>query len=212
MTKIALAKNGDIVTQTPILNRESRRKLKLDTIKITGIVRILQNGKVVRESRNHFVNQGLLSLVSLLGCSASNGSVNLPGANWSANNSQSTMVLGTNTSAPTTASMTGLTSPIGAGIGTTPNTKSGVNGNPSAGVYQVTYLATWNAGTVSGTIGELGLYLCMKAGLLGFGATWDGNNLIFISRLSVADGDFAAYPIDTGLALTVQWIVRFSFA
>lgn len=194
----------------PLLNRKQRR-LMLDTIKITGIVRIIQGGKVVVEARNHFVNQGLLNLINHL--SWSTGTESTLGAYWGVSPfANSFIVLGTNTTTPTDKTHTALQSPIGAAPGTKANSQSMSVANPSAGVYQVLYLSTWNAGTVSGTIGEVGLYLLGWSTLQTPNTDFPGPGNLMCSRLSVADGDFTAYTINTALPLTVQWIVQFSFA
>lgn len=196
----------------PLPNRRQRRQL-LDTIKITGIVRIIQGGKVVVEARNHFVDQGLLSLISLLSVNSLYTSSHVPAFNWKTSPfGYSFIVLGTDTTTATTRTMEALVAPIGAAPGTKANSQSISNGSPSAGVWQVTYTATWNAGTVSGTIGEVGLYLYIWNSLQPAGGSAGTPAARMASRLSVADGDFTAYTIDTGLPLTVQWIVQFSFA
>jgi hypothetical protein len=92
------------------------------------------------------------------------------------------------------------------------NSASLPRSNPSPGVYQVTYTSTWNAGAVSGTIGEVGLFLYIWDALQSAGGSSGIPSRRLASRLSVADGDFTAYTIDTALPLTVQWIVQFSFA
>lgn len=192
--------------------RKERRKLKLDTIKITGEVLILQGGKVVRKSRNHFVNLGLINLINLLSCGGLYSTSDVPAYNW-ANATSTFIVLGTDTTTATGATMSALVAPIGAAPGTKANSQSIANGSPAAGQYEVTYTATWNAGTVSGTIGELALYLWGYSALYGAGGTnYNPDAAYMYSRLSVADGDFTAYTIDTTLPLTIQWRVRFSFA
>jgi hypothetical protein len=195
-----------------LLNRQEKRKLRrnghLDTIKITGLVRIIQGGKVVAEKRNHFVNTGLISLINYLGVERTTSDFYGHAYNWSASPfSQGFIVLGTDTTTATVPTMESLTSPIGTAPGTKANSQSLACSNPSSGVYEVTYTATWNAGTVSGTIGEIGLY-GYAAYILGSISSASR----MVSRLSVADGDFTAYTINTSLPLTVQWVVRFSFA
>ncbi|MFQ5906510.1 MAG: hypothetical protein ACE5JA_08050 [bacterium] len=191
----------------PSPNRKQRRQLK-ENIKITGIVRIIQGEKVVVEARNHFVNQGLMALISLLCISYHGHASYAPAREWTTTRAYCGIRLGSDTTTPTAAIMEDLISALGGWASSASLSRS----NPSPGVYQVTYTSTWNAGAVSGTIGEVGLFLYIWDTLQPAG----GNSLTpskrLASRLSVADGDFTAYTIDTALPLTVQWIIQFSFA
>jgi hypothetical protein len=121
------------------------------------------------------------------------------------------MVLGTNTTTPTNISMTALVTPIGTAPGTKPNSQAGSTAALSNGA-SVTYTSTWNAGTVSGTVGEIGLYLYIQSTLAAFGAGTISPSAVFASRLSVADGDFTAFTINTAAPLTINWTVQFTFS
>jgi hypothetical protein len=191
----------------PSPNRRQRRKL-METIRIKGIVRIMQGERVVAEARNHFVNQGLMALISLLCISAHGHTSYAPAREWSTTRAYCGIRLGSDTTTPTTAIMENLTTPLGGWA----NSASLSRSNPSPGVYQVTYTSTWNAGAVSGTIGEVGLFLYIWDALQPAGGYSGTPSRRLASRLSVADGDFTAYTIDTSLPLTVQWIIQFSFA
>jgi hypothetical protein len=77
----------------------------------------------------------------------------------------------------------------------------------------VTYLATWNAGAISGTVGEIALYLRALDNAT-FQWQASGNlqpSVVMASRLSSADLDFSSFVIDTTKPLTVEWKVQFSF-
>lgn len=189
------------------LNRRQRRKL-METIKITGIVRIMQGDRVVVEAGNHFVNQGLMALISLLSISIHGGTSFAPAREWTTSRAYCGIRLGSNTTTPTTNLMTDLVTPFGPWA----SSASLSNSNPDLGVYQVTYTSTWDAGSVSGTIGEVGLFLYIWDGLQAAGGTSGTPAKRLASRLSVADGDFTAYTINPALPLTVQWIIQFSFA
>ena len=108
--------------------------------------------------------------------------------------------------------MTALVSPIGTPPGTAPNSKDGYLSNPSAGVWRVVYSATWDAGAISGTIGEAALYLTTVA-YFSFGDNdWfcnesDGR---MVSRLASADGAFSAFVIDDTKPLTAIWTIELS--
>ena len=191
-------------------------------IVIRGIVEIT-NGKYHQKARNHFVNNGLQALMW-----------GMTQGLWEGNNSYNvlwvetpldvqTIYLGSDTITKTTPSTIQLVSPIGPAPGTGPNSFARSTNNLSNG-GTITFTATWNAGTVSGTIGELGLYAYYGNGPLRETVNYRGagtsyGDIIYgtqplglISRLSVADGDFSAFTINTGYPVTVAWTVEFVFA
>jgi hypothetical protein len=174
-----------------------------DFIGIRGTVKI-ENGEHVAIGKNHWVAQGLETIAVLLvwNGNTSSTSYSVFGAvyNWN-------IYIGSDTSTATTVSMTSLVSPIGTAPGTGPNTKSysGVYYSTSTTPIVITYNATWNAGTVSGTLGETGLYLYINTNGLTNGAT--ASNPGLASRLSAADGSFTSFTINTAAALTVTWTV-----
>ena len=157
-------------------------------IVITGKVEITNGPKHAGPYRNHFVNNALWALGNII--TSSSGTL-----------SPSTIYLGTDTSIKTTPSLAALVSPIGSSPGTGPNTWSNSEQNLSNG-SSASFMATWNAGTVSGTIGEMALY----------GSATGQSGTVMLSRLSVADGDFSAFTINTAYPLTVSWTVQFLFA
>jgi hypothetical protein len=183
-----------------------------DFIGIRGTVKI-ENGEHIAIGRNHWVAQGLEAIGALLVwngvayTTGSNTSYNFYGAvnNWN-------IYIGSDTSNPTTVTMTSLVAPIGTAPGTAPNTKSysGIYYSTSTIPVVISYVATWNAGTVSGTIGEAGLYLSINTGGLQNGTTVSSPGLV--SRLSAADGSFTAFTINTAAALTVTWNVNLVYA
>jgi hypothetical protein len=162
-----------------------------------------ENKKLLFKSKGHIVNQGLIALINLLAVAALNY---LPSSSWG---STGTIRLGTDTTTPTGGGTTGLT----AEITTQANAHSGATGNPAANQYRVSWVATWNAGTISGTIGEMGLKLYISPTLQSFGAAAVSAtpNTLF-SRLSVADGDFTAFTINTAVPLTIEWRLTLTFA
>ena len=161
---------------------------------------------IVREAENHWVDAGLRGLVSALVCSRENQNI-YP---WAAGVQ---MYLGSDTAAPTTHGMTALTTPIGVAPGTPPNTISGASRtNPETGKWQTSVTAVWNAGTVSGTVGELALYLRAFANItVGWTLTSNPAN-VMVSRLSSADSDFSGFAIDPSKSLTVEWRISISYA
>lgn len=184
-----------------------------DSINIRGEVEI-RNGATVIKAKNRFVEtilQHICNITSLY--RGINGA-----ATWFIGPTNSpNMYLGTNIATATAYNTTALTTPIGGAPGTAPNLIIGNTSNPSNGVFQMSITATWNAGTVSGTVGEMALYLVMYPGgsLQAFhwqifnGVYSGGTNLA--SRLSVADGSFSAFAIDNTKPLVITWTITVSF-
>jgi len=167
-----------------------------DTLSLVGIV-IIENGENKVIGKNHWVGQGLETIGGFLVGGAGNGAA-------------STMYIGSDTATTTTVSMTALASPIGTAPGTAPNSFSSnyLTNIDSTVSGTATYSATWNTGTVSGTLGEVGLYVKGYSGLSG--STY-ATNPALASRLSAADGSFTAFTINTTAVLTVTWIVSFVY-
>ena len=174
-------------------------------IVITGIVEITNGPKHAGPYRNHFVNNALQALMYILLTT----SFDIGGETISPLN-PNTMHIGSDTSTKTTASMTALVAPIGTAPGTGPNNWSQMIQLLSNG-SAATFTATWNAGTVSGTIGEMALYGNYTEMIGQTNTNW-GTHTGMLSRLSVADGDFSAFTINTSYPLVIAWTVQFLFA
>jgi len=184
-----------------------------DKVVIKGIVTVYQEDPetgeriyLVKDKENHWVDAGLKGLVSaLIGKKIDQSKV------WS---EDFKMYLGTDTDTTTTHNLTALVSPIGSAPGTPPDHTSGCDiSNPSTGVWETCFIAIWYAGSVSGTVGELALYLRAFDNLTpGWSESYSDKSLVMVSRLSVADGDFSAFTIDTSKSLTVEWKIRIEFA
>ncbi len=203
-----------------VTEKEETKKGELsDSIAIKGYVTIWQGeGKekkiICERKENHWVDQGIRGLISaLLGryfkAYRLGGRISF----WCYSVKT---YLGTDTVTATTHGMTELTSPIGAPPGTGPNSVSGEDRtNPSSGTWKTSIVAQWFAGTVSGTVGELGLYMrpftdltpnwLRSSGLYGYPR-------VMVSRLSEADADFSSFVIVPTKSLTVQWDLEVSFA
>jgi len=173
-----------------------------DTLSLIGVA-VIENGNNKVTGRNHWVGQGLETIGSYL--SYTGGSLYPAPYNWN-------MYIGSDMTTPTTVSMTSLVSPIGTAPGTAPNSKSvsGAYYSTSTIPIVLTFIATWNAGTVSGVLGEVGLYLIINiAGLTGGSVTSSPG---LASRLSVADGSFTAFTINTAATLTITWKINLIYA
>ena len=181
--------------------------INLDTIKIEGLVEI-QNGDTHIKARNKFTQSLLKHIMNFMSNAHSSNPVTMKLCTYSYN-----MYIGTDTTTLTAYNTTVLTSPIGPSPGTGPNILSGSSTNPLAGIFKVIVTATWEAGTVTGTVGEMGLYLNTFDALQGFGWGSDvnttGNRLA--CRLAVADGDFSAFTISTPNPLIISWTIQLSF-
>jgi len=182
-------------------------------IVITGSVEITNGPNHAGPYRNHFVNNALSALMYII-------MTNATPANYYFSNisplNPTTMYLGSDTSTKTTASMTALVAPIGTAPGTGPNSWNETLQRLSNG-SAVSYTATWNAGTVSGTIGEMALYGTFTQtyyyGSVSLSAvtSWGGHTGM-LSRLSVADGNFSAFTINSTYPLVIVWTIQFVFA
>jgi hypothetical protein len=160
-------------------------------LKLFGVVEI-ENGDTKINGRNHWVGTGLGTLAAFIG-STSGASVNNVTSNWY-------ILLGLDTTTPTNVTMSSLVKPIQIG----PNYKyiQGNYYNGSTTAVSVTYTSVWYPSSVSGTIGEIGLYLTLT------GVPTFAGNPGMVSRLSVADNSFTAFTINTSKALSVAWNVN----
>jgi hypothetical protein len=191
--------------------------MEQDEVQIKGYVTIWQGeGKnkksIIKRAENHFVDAGLKGLVSALVCNYLKG---YGMRSWS---DTPQIYIGSDTVTTTTHEASALITPIGTVPGTAPNSINGATRtNPSSGVWRTSYTAMWYAGAVSGTVGELGLYL---RPFTDFAVNWVKDipsqsytfASLMVSRLSSADTDFSSFVIDPSKSLTVQWDVEVSFA
>lgn len=179
------------------------------TLYIDGIVTV-KNGRNVFRGHNTFLNRFKWSLMGYL----KSAFINDYGSLFNYQDTGGAKIyLGTDTTTPTTPDMSSLVSPIGTSPGTAPNSMTGTYTNPSNGVYDVTYIAQWNPGTVLGTVGEIALYLhCADSFDTSFAAWYVPTGAIrMASRLSVADGTLTSFTIDDTKPLTVTWTIEVSW-
>jgi len=170
-------------------------------LKLFGEVKI-ENGDTKIKGRNHWVGTGLETLAAFIG-STSGASVNTATSNWY-------ILLGTNTTTATNVTTSALVNPIL----TQPNYKF-IMGNYYSGstnAVTIEYTAVWFPGTVSGTIGETGLYLTLNGGTYPAGGFSACNCPGMVSRLSAADNSFTAFAINTNSALNVVWYINLVYA
>jgi hypothetical protein len=185
-----------------------------DSINIKGYVEI-RNGDTIIKGRNKFLGPFLahISNIIVLG----RLSAGAPSALfWRGPMHSLNMYLGTDTTTSTVYNTPSLYAPIGVSPGTAPNTIIGNTANPSNGVFQVSITATWNIGTVTGTVGEMALYLNLTPALQGYQwggpATQEPGAIQIASRLSVKDSTLSSFVIDNTKPLAVTWTVQVSFS
>ena len=175
---------------------------------VKGYVEVRNGDKLLFRSRNHFVGVNIISLANTFSSFA--GLTTQPSMPiYGFTSLDSFMVIGTDTATSTVWGTTGLTAPIGTAPGTKPNTQACTLSTDNSTKAKITLTSTWNAGTVSGTVGEIGLYSYALYETLSSTAT-TANGLI--SRLSAKDADFTAFTINTANALAITWVIEFSFA
>ena len=189
----------------------------MNMAKVIGYVTVKQGNKIVFRGNNKFVDAFLKGLTSMILGSyiEVNGDHSGYSATYGVWAYQVTIHVGTDTSTATTPSTNGLV----VENTTEPNSFDGsLFDGTDTGVWGVRYTATWNAGVITDTIGEIGLYMNpFTDTTLEWTYHYAGDNVTgsypqaLCARLSVADGDFSAYTPDASLPLTVQWDIKFTF-
>jgi len=183
-----------------------------DRIKINGLVSVFQgdgeNKKIIIDrAHNKWVKNGLRGLLSHFVTKYYFGVYAL-----AADASRLSIYLGTDNSTSTTHSLTALVSPIGASPGTAPSSTNGEGITMiSDGHWRIAFSAVFNLGTVSGTVGEVALYLGMPQALVPEGYVDGAFTKVMVSRCAVADGDFAPFTIDPSKSLAILWEVFISY-
>lgn len=186
---------------------------RVDELSLKGRVSIWQGEDEDKEvkvdrAKNKWVDAGLKGLLSALIGSVFRGYDPYSYA-WARDFK---IYIGQDTVTTTTHNLTALVDPIGSTPGTAPNSTSGEDRtNPATGEWHTAYIAIWDADSVSGTVGEVALYLRAFNNLT---AGWSSGSylpLVMVSRCSVADGDFTQFSIDTSKSLTVYWEVMISY-
>lgn len=184
-----------------------------EVIKIYGEVVIRQGDEIKAIARNKFVGQALITLCNMLSkVIIYTGAITNPtffsdAVLTGVLGNKLTMRTGNNIATPTTYDLIKLVDLVDVA----PNSFVVDRDNPSAGVYRAKWTATWNAGTLTGVLGELGLY-CNIQKTLGSGTITEMSTATCLwSRLSSADGDFVSFTIDDTKPLSVEWRIVFQF-
>lgn len=187
----------------------------LNEINIGGFVEIINGDTYLKEQQNKLVQTMYAWFSNMTSCNGYVHTSNISDT-WSLMTNGYQMYLGTDIITPTAYDTTALTSPIGIAPGTAPNTTGGTVTNPSTAVYRILFSATWVPYTVSGTVGEMALYLRLMAPTIqGFGWQRIGSvteSLRLASRLAVADGSMSSFAINNASPLTMNWTIQFSYS
>lgn len=190
----------------------SRYNIQGDSIKIRGIVEI-KNGDNVIIAENKFTQSMLAWFANMCGINYVYGPCCII-SYWNISTYAWDIYIGQDQSTPTAYNTTVLVSPIGTSPGMPANSRSGSTSNPSGGVFRTIYAATWNPYAVSGTVGEMALYLSVKDVLQPFGwgiQTGSTETKKLVSRLSAADGNFPPFSINEANPLSIAWTIQLGF-
>lgn len=176
---------------------------------ITGHVRI-QNGDQVIEGKNKLTRQMMLTLINWF--TSQLGTDNQATLNRSYTSLDYIwMYLGTDTTTPTNNTTSALTAAIGTAPGTKPTMITSFSWTANTNEYNIGWTATWFPGTVTGTVGEIGLYLMASATWSGVSGSLAPGGPYLWARRCVADEHFEAFEIDTSKNLTIVWEMHFNF-
>jgi len=204
----------NILWQMP---RKVRKAFIGDSILIRGSVTIRNGDKIyVIKAHNRVVSQGIKMLIQVLGNTVATANFSNEGFSQSfpTGAANTRMRIGSDIANATTEGMTALSSENT----TDRNSASVVLSKISAGHYRVAWNSTWNAGTVSGTCGEIGLYLSgltpLADGALpvtNLAVTYATTTPYLFARLASASGDFVSFTINAAAPLSIEWDLDITF-
>lgn len=190
-----------------------KAKFMTDHVRIRCTV-IIHNGDRFIVAQNRIVSLGMRLLMTWLS-SIYSATTFYYGASMAFNSSaaDSRIRFGSDTTHVTTEDMIALSNEV-----TTDRNTGGVTlSKVASGQYRVAWVSTWNAGTVSGTFGEIGLFL---SGIVPYAdaslpvtnpvPTYSATPYLF-SRLSSASADFGSFTINAAVPLTIEWRLEFTF-
>ena len=193
------------------------RNKRLDSVRITPTVSFFEGTaqtpiRHIATTKGHIVSYGLISLINYMGGSMLSNYQYCWMYSFAVGNNAvppnvPSIRLGTGNVA-TTQSTTSLSTPLT----TAPNVVSGSITNPSNGLFKVICNATWNAGTLGApTIREAAIWVYGQNSIQSFGATYQANMLFMADRISSADGDFAAFTVNSSKPLSCQYTLAVQY-
>lgn len=184
----------------------------MNNIKMFGDVEIT-NGDNVVTGRNHFLNNGFRSIYDIILLTYINAYNKndactyyyyLPANSWY-------MRLGTDTTTVTDPTMDELTSLIA--IAPTSQQMFITDGTDD-GHYIITFRSIWATGTISGTVGEMGLYMRCGENINQHMYSSKYYTAItppvkLVARMTCIDNDFSPIVIDETKPFIVDWNMNF---
>lgn len=191
----------------------------MDKLGLQGRVTVFQEDDggereyIIKNQRNHFTDGMLRGLLSFI-VGSTFGASETYGANRTTTHRawyyDWNILTGVDIVTPTNHVMTGLVSPIA----TNPNTKicEGLTTISDAERY-INWTSVWNANTISGDVGEMGLWFRPFTNISPswshvYSSSSNGTSALastMCSRLSSASGDFSPFSIDPSRSLTITW-------
>jgi len=178
-------------------------------MKIKGEFNI-KNGNTNKNVKNKFVDRGILGILFPLVCYYS-GSLDEDGYGYNYN-----IRVGSNTDTSTGREMESLIDTIG---GT--QNETDINVTQDGDNYTIKYTATWESGSLSGTLGEVGIFLYLpddrvyasntiRNPIYNSRTSMGDTNTMF-SRICEADGDFTSFVIDEEEPLSVEYKLTLTY-
>lgn len=173
-----------------------------ESARISGFADVWNGEWKLKHGKNHLLTNGLKAMAVSYGANNSNYNLSM------FYNTNNVMQVGTNTTTPTSFSMTALVSPLASSSSITwPNSVSATGPtNPSGTTYyQINVQAIWNAGTLgSNVLGEFGLYAGNSNSSIPV-------NAVLLSRIASADQTFSSFNINSTFPLVINYIVQVSY-
>lgn len=169
---------------------------------VIGEVIVKQGDEIVSRGYNKIVGLGLRHIINMIGGWSGLGST------WTSNGiiAQGTNAIRLGTGAGATVDGTGT---LVNQNNTAPNTVSQAFDTPATSTYRFRLTATWNAGSIPAlTVTEIGIFGTLASVLGNLGSP----QAVMFSRMSVTDGEFASFTINTAVPLSVEWRVSITFA
>ena len=177
-------------------------------MKIKGEFNI-KNGNTNKNVKNKFVDRGILGILFPLVCRHDGTNRHGYARNYN-------IRVGSNTDTSTGREMESLIDTIG---GT--QNETDINVTQDGDNYTIKYTATWESGSLSGTLGEVGIFLYLPddrlhASYTSRSPTYNssshmGDTDTMFSRICEADGDFTSFVIDEEEPLSVEYKLTLTY-
>lgn len=207
---------ADSIARQNMLNQLGNRNPSLDAIMIKPRFTFIEGTpqkpiKHIASGHGRLVANGLISIANLIGCATLGGAYYLWMYGAAVGGSGVPAVPSIRLGIGTTATAYNTTQ-LASIISTAPNTISGSISNPSAGVYNITMTATWNAGTLgTPTITEAALYAIGNNVLQTFGASAITQSCVMMDRICSTNSDFTAFEVNASNPLTLDYTIEVAY-